>query len=124
MKSRGAEQPSRSIISRKWTIFLCIGSFCAGMFFTNRYKLQDFALIYLRFLNSLYFLGFRLIVIFLFFENLDNGITLNCKDEPCSVLLLTILVKFSIILFFLFKMGTQLSELEFLFCSIGLEYTV
>ncbi|KAI5660649.1 hypothetical protein M9H77_19972 [Catharanthus roseus] len=36
VKSRGAEQPSRSIISRKWTIFLCIGSFCAGMFFTNR----------------------------------------------------------------------------------------
>ncbi|XP_027171006.1 probable beta-1,3-galactosyltransferase 2 isoform X1 [Coffea eugenioides] len=36
-KSRGGEQqPSRSVISQKWTIFLCIGSFCVGMFFTNR----------------------------------------------------------------------------------------
>lgn len=36
LKSRGAEQSSRSIISRNWTIFLCIGCFCAGMLFTNR----------------------------------------------------------------------------------------
>ncbi|MCD7456085.1 Beta-1,3-galactosyltransferase 2 [Datura stramonium] len=32
----GVEAPSRSVISRKWTLFLCIGSFCAGMFFTAR----------------------------------------------------------------------------------------
>ncbi|XP_031129800.1 probable beta-1,3-galactosyltransferase 2 [Ipomoea triloba] len=32
----GAEKVSRSVISKKWTLFLCIGSFCAGMFFTNR----------------------------------------------------------------------------------------
>ncbi|XP_059282554.1 probable beta-1,3-galactosyltransferase 2 [Lycium ferocissimum] len=36
-KNRGVvEGPSRSVISQKWTLFLCIGSFCAGMFFTAR----------------------------------------------------------------------------------------
>lgn len=36
-KNRGAiERPSRSVVSKKWSLFLCIGSFCAGMFFTNR----------------------------------------------------------------------------------------
>ncbi|KAK9285991.1 hypothetical protein L1049_025194 [Liquidambar formosana] len=35
VKSRG-ELPSRSIISQKWTLLLCLGSFCAGMLFTNR----------------------------------------------------------------------------------------
>ncbi|XP_009598546.1 putative beta-1,3-galactosyltransferase 2 [Nicotiana tabacum] len=36
-KIRGVVEPqSRSIISQKWTLFLCIGSFCAGMFFTAR----------------------------------------------------------------------------------------
>lgn len=34
-KSRGEVVP-RSFMSQKWMIFLCIGSFCAGMFFTNR----------------------------------------------------------------------------------------
>lgn len=32
----GVEGTSRSVISQKWTLFLCIGSFCAGMFFTAR----------------------------------------------------------------------------------------
>ncbi|KAE9585617.1 hypothetical protein Lal_00010027 [Lupinus albus] len=35
LKSRG-DVPVRSVISQKWMILLCIGSFCAGMFFTNR----------------------------------------------------------------------------------------
>ncbi|XP_031278597.1 probable beta-1,3-galactosyltransferase 2 isoform X1 [Pistacia vera] len=34
LKSR--EQTSRSVISQKWTFFLCLGCFCAGMLFTNR----------------------------------------------------------------------------------------
>ncbi|KAI4334115.1 hypothetical protein L6164_018846 [Bauhinia variegata] len=34
-KSRG-EQPSRSVVSQKWALFLCLGSFSAGMLFTNR----------------------------------------------------------------------------------------
>ncbi|KVH88986.1 protein of unknown function DUF4094 [Cynara cardunculus var. scolymus] len=36
MKSRGDQQASRSVISQKWTLLLCIGSFCAGLLFTNR----------------------------------------------------------------------------------------
>ncbi|KAJ7967697.1 Hexosyltransferase [Quillaja saponaria] len=39
VKSRGGagEVGSiRSVIHRKWVFFLCLGSFCAGMFFTNR----------------------------------------------------------------------------------------
>ncbi|XP_006351966.1 probable beta-1,3-galactosyltransferase 2 isoform X1 [Solanum tuberosum] len=36
-KNRGAiERPSTSVVSKKWSLFLCLGSFCAGMFFTNR----------------------------------------------------------------------------------------
>ncbi|XP_061336630.1 probable beta-1,3-galactosyltransferase 2 isoform X2 [Gastrolobium bilobum] len=34
-KSKGELSP-RSVMSQKWMIFLCIGSFCAGMLFTNR----------------------------------------------------------------------------------------
>ncbi|KAK7263520.1 hypothetical protein RJT34_31111 [Clitoria ternatea] len=34
-KSRG-ELSSRSVISQQWALFLCLGSFCAGMLFTNR----------------------------------------------------------------------------------------
>lgn len=34
-KSRG-EPSSRSVISKKWTLLLCLGCFCAGMLFTNR----------------------------------------------------------------------------------------
>ncbi|XP_010276120.1 PREDICTED: probable beta-1,3-galactosyltransferase 2 [Nelumbo nucifera] len=34
-KSKG-ELPSRSVVSQKWTLFLCIGSFCVGMLFTNK----------------------------------------------------------------------------------------
>ncbi|VFQ93788.1 unnamed protein product [Cuscuta campestris] len=36
VKSRGKEHVSPSFISRKWTLFLCLASFCAGMFFANR----------------------------------------------------------------------------------------
>ncbi|OVA03380.1 Glycosyl transferase [Macleaya cordata] len=35
-KSRGGDLPSRSVVSRKWTLLLCLASFLAGMFFTNR----------------------------------------------------------------------------------------
>lgn len=35
-KSRGFEQPSKSVVSRNWTLLLCIGCFCAGMLFTNK----------------------------------------------------------------------------------------
>ncbi|OIW09375.1 hypothetical protein TanjilG_01346 [Lupinus angustifolius] len=35
LKSRG-DLHVRSVVSQKWMILLCIGSFCAGMFFTNR----------------------------------------------------------------------------------------
>lgn len=36
-KSRG-EVSSKSSVSRKCTLFLCLGCFCAGLLFTNRYK--------------------------------------------------------------------------------------
>ncbi|MED6122159.1 Beta-1,3-galactosyltransferase 2 [Stylosanthes scabra] len=37
LKSRGEVLlPHRSFLSQRWMIFLCIGSFCAGMLFTNR----------------------------------------------------------------------------------------
>nr|GMC70574.1 probable beta-1,3-galactosyltransferase 2 isoform X1 [Ipomoea batatas] len=38
VKSRGGggEVVSKSLISKKWTLLLCISSFCAGVFFTNR----------------------------------------------------------------------------------------
>ncbi|KAJ8557240.1 hypothetical protein K7X08_002865 [Anisodus acutangulus] len=35
-KNRGVEGTSTSVIYQKWTLFLCIASFCAGMFFTAR----------------------------------------------------------------------------------------
>lgn len=38
MKSRaGGEIAGKIMMPRKWTLFLCLGSFFAGMFFTNRY---------------------------------------------------------------------------------------
>ncbi|XP_077243664.1 putative beta-1,3-galactosyltransferase 2 [Tasmannia lanceolata] len=36
LKSRGGELPSRNVVSRKWTFFLCFASFCVGLLFTNR----------------------------------------------------------------------------------------
>ncbi|XP_047946564.1 probable beta-1,3-galactosyltransferase 2 [Salvia hispanica] len=37
MKNKGGgEQFSRSVVSQKWTLFLCLGSFCSGLLFTNR----------------------------------------------------------------------------------------
>ncbi|KAJ0245045.1 beta-1,3-galactosyltransferase 3 [Hirschfeldia incana] len=36
MKGGGGEHSSRSFASRKWTLLLCLGSFCVGMFFTDR----------------------------------------------------------------------------------------
>ncbi|KAJ1377956.1 hypothetical protein SESBI_48351 [Sesbania bispinosa] len=39
MKSKGGavELGARGVIHRKWALLLCMASFCAGMFFTNRY---------------------------------------------------------------------------------------
>ncbi|KAF7823140.1 putative beta-1,3-galactosyltransferase 2 [Senna tora] len=34
-KSRG-EQSSKSVVSQRWALFLCLASFCVGMLFTNR----------------------------------------------------------------------------------------
>ncbi|KAE9609550.1 hypothetical protein Lal_00006261 [Lupinus albus] len=38
IRNRGGalELNARTVIPRKWALLLCIGSFCAGMFFTNR----------------------------------------------------------------------------------------
>ncbi|XP_050944601.1 probable beta-1,3-galactosyltransferase 2 isoform X2 [Cucumis melo] len=37
VKNRGgSELASRNAFSRNWVLLLCLGSFCAGMFFTNR----------------------------------------------------------------------------------------
>ncbi|KAL0000800.1 hypothetical protein SO802_014581 [Lithocarpus litseifolius] len=35
-KGRGVETASKSVVSRKWTLLLCIGCFCAGMLFSDR----------------------------------------------------------------------------------------
>lgn len=35
-KSRGDPTSSRSVVSQKWTLLLCLSCFCAGMVFTNR----------------------------------------------------------------------------------------
>ncbi|KAL3825213.1 hypothetical protein ACJIZ3_021242 [Penstemon smallii] len=35
-KSRGLESTSKNVVSRKLTLFLCIGCFCVGMLFTDR----------------------------------------------------------------------------------------
>lgn len=38
MKSKGgATELSARNVQRKWALLLCVASFCAGMFFTNRY---------------------------------------------------------------------------------------
>ena len=37
LKSRGTEFPSKTFISRNLALLLCLSSFCAGMYFTNRY---------------------------------------------------------------------------------------
>ncbi|XP_052208277.1 probable beta-1,3-galactosyltransferase 2 isoform X2 [Diospyros lotus] len=36
LKSRGAEGNSKSVVSRKLTLLLCVGCFCSGMLFTDR----------------------------------------------------------------------------------------
>ncbi|KAF2292216.1 hypothetical protein GH714_017046 [Hevea brasiliensis] len=36
LKSRGEQNSSKSVISQKWTLFLCLCCFCAGMLLTNR----------------------------------------------------------------------------------------
>ncbi|KAL8131203.1 putative beta-1,3-galactosyltransferase 2 [Apium graveolens] len=36
LKNREQSSRSSSVISQKWTLLLCLGSFCAGLFFTNR----------------------------------------------------------------------------------------
>ncbi|XP_022140642.1 probable beta-1,3-galactosyltransferase 2 isoform X2 [Momordica charantia] len=35
-KAKGDHYSSRTVLSQKWTLFLCLGSFCSGMLFTNR----------------------------------------------------------------------------------------
>ncbi|XP_048325031.1 probable beta-1,3-galactosyltransferase 2 isoform X2 [Ziziphus jujuba] len=35
-KSKGVEPASKNVVSRKFTILMCIGCFCAGMFFSGR----------------------------------------------------------------------------------------
>lgn len=37
-KSKADHHSSRSVISQKWTLFLCLGCFCSGMLFTNRFE--------------------------------------------------------------------------------------
>ena len=42
LKSRGGgggDNSSKSMVSKKWTFLLCLGSFCIGLLFTNRYCL-------------------------------------------------------------------------------------
>ena len=41
-KGRGVETASKSVVSRKWTLLLCIGCFCAGMLFSDRYSFPYF----------------------------------------------------------------------------------
>lgn len=38
----GTEYSSKSVLSRNLALFLCLSSFCAGMFFTNRYFFGGF----------------------------------------------------------------------------------
>ena len=47
-KGKG-EHSSRSVISQKWSLFLCLGSFCVGMLFTNRYGYVVFYYAFLEF---------------------------------------------------------------------------
>ncbi|KAF4347230.1 hypothetical protein F8388_008698 [Cannabis sativa] len=35
-KNRGVESASKGVVSRKWTLLLCIGCFCVGMLFSDR----------------------------------------------------------------------------------------
>ncbi|KAG6748663.1 hypothetical protein POTOM_048592 [Populus tomentosa] len=35
-KSRGDQQSSKNVISKKWALFFCLACFCAGVFFNNR----------------------------------------------------------------------------------------
>uniref|UniRef100_A0A2P2KQY1 Uncharacterized protein n=1 Tax=Rhizophora mucronata TaxID=61149 RepID=A0A2P2KQY1_RHIMU len=37
MKTRGGETAAKNVMSRKGALFLCLGSFFAGVFFSNRY---------------------------------------------------------------------------------------
>lgn len=42
-KSRGGFEPStRGSVSRKWTFLFCIGCFCAGMLFSDRFHSSQF----------------------------------------------------------------------------------
>ncbi|CAL5402766.1 unnamed protein product [Camellia sinensis] len=40
-KSKGAESNSKSVLSRKLTLLLCIGCFCVGMLFSDRFRYGD-----------------------------------------------------------------------------------
>ena len=62
LKSRGGgggDNSSKSMVSKKWTFLLCLGSFCIGLLFTNRYCLAPFFVIFVCF-HSLNFVFFRM----------------------------------------------------------------
>lgn len=62
-KSKGGgfgELHARSVVSTKWTLMLCILSFCAGLLFTNRYNLT-FSLVNLGTFQCLSFFFFIVI---------------------------------------------------------------
>ena len=59
----GAEMNSRSLVSRKLTIFLCISCFCAGMLFTNRFDTEKIA--YLKFYRILGVFGIAALIVIL-----------------------------------------------------------
>ncbi|RWV92527.1 hypothetical protein GW17_00045090 [Ensete ventricosum] len=41
--SGGGELAARGKVPKKWTFLLCLGSFCAGMLFTNRCRFPLFS---------------------------------------------------------------------------------
>lgn len=51
MKNRGGgEFASRNAFSRSWVLLLCLGSFCAGMFFTNRFLSLNLSWVWIPFI--------------------------------------------------------------------------
>ncbi|CAL9758659.1 unnamed protein product [Musa acuminata subsp. burmannicoides] len=38
---RGGELSARGLVSKKWTLLLCLGSFCAGLLFTNSWTMPE-----------------------------------------------------------------------------------
>lgn len=67
LKSRG-ELTSRSVISQKWAFLLCIGCFCAGMLFTNRYGYEFLMSILKVYCLWVWSIGFRLLFFYQFLD--------------------------------------------------------